>query len=147
MARGGRRAGRSGAMYANRTDMQLGPRVPVQAAPGQVYGAAGAQRAAQQAVPLRAVASPGPAAAPGGPVSRQPALPPPPLDAPTDHPGEPLTAGSAFGPGPGPEALRPAPDMNVAALGVLNSLGENLSPTLRHLRNVLNAQGTNQAAP
>lgn len=33
-------------------------------------------------------------------------LPPPsPLDAPTEHPDEPVTAGSAFGPGPGPDAL------------------------------------------
>lgn len=34
---------------------------------------------------------------------------PPSLDAPTERPEEPLTAGSPSGPGPGPEALNLAP--------------------------------------
>lgn len=144
MARGGRRAGRAGVNYPNRSDLQAKPRLPVTAAPGQTYGVAGAQRAAQQAVPI--AAAPGPVAAPPPPPGLPP-VPPGALDAPTGSPGEPLTTGSMFGPGPGPEALNPGPDRAVAALGLLNSLGGGLSPSLKHLRDTLNAQTTNQATP
>lgn len=106
MARGGRRVGRQGAAYGNRTDLQNGPRLPVQAPTGQGYGEAKQQRDAQRVVPL--APPPGPprplAAAPGA--AAPASVPPPaPLDSPTTRPDEPLTAGSAYGPGPGPEAL------------------------------------------
>lgn len=122
--------------------MQLGTRLPVQAAPGQTYGVAGQQRAAQRAVPLTRAATP-PAASPVASV----AAPPAPLDAPTALPGEPVTTGSAFGAGPGPEVLAAAPDTRVAALGYLNSIGDRLSPALRHLRDTLGAQESNQGTP
>jgi len=62
---------------------------------GQQYGQATAQRRAQQQVPT------GPA-----PTDAAPAIVP--LNAPSQRPTEPVTAGSLTGPGPGPEALAPA---------------------------------------
>lgn len=41
--------------------------------------------------------------------------PPSPLDAPTEHPDEPVTAGSAFGAGPGPEVLGITPPTGLRA--------------------------------
>lgn len=95
MPRGGRRAGRPGADYANRTDMQLGPRTaPVVRIPNQTYGQQAQQVAAQQQVPMGT-----------------PAVPPlTPLDAPSQRPNEPVTHGLPSGPGAGPEALGITPD-------------------------------------
>lgn len=84
--------------------MQQGAR----AATGQEYGQAGAQLAAQKAIPL-----PGPANAGGAPMPPpaapmgQPAQPGQfgPITGPTGRPNEPVTAGSPSGPGPGPEIL------------------------------------------
>lgn len=90
--RGGPRQGIQGAQYSNRSDLIEKPRQPVRVATGQAYGQAGAQTAAQQAVPL----------------PQQPAPPraaPVPFDAPTARPAEPVTAGLPLGPGPGPEVL------------------------------------------
>lgn len=100
MPRGGRRTGRAGASYTNRTDLAA---QPVKTAPGQQYGQQAAQARAQQAIPL-------PAATPvqASPVAQSappPALPEPGmLHAPTARPGEPVTAGLPIGPGAGPEA-------------------------------------------
>ncbi len=94
MPRGGSRQGKPGVAYNNRTDLNAGPRI---AAPtGQAYGEAGAQIAAQQAVPM----APPP-----------PSAPPVPLGAPSQRPGEPVQSGLSLGPGAGPEsisALNPA---------------------------------------
>lgn len=86
--------------------------MPAQAATGQQYGKAGAQLAAQKALPVSRPATdamPGPR--PTGP-GRPPvptAMPGQmtPLDAPTARPNEPITAGLPVGPGAGPEALGP----------------------------------------
>lgn len=103
MPRGGRRKGNPGAKYPNRSDLR-GP-VPVQAASGQPYGARGAQENAQRSVPM----APSPTASPSSAPQQAPAGPAPgslpDLLRPTERPGEPLTAGVASGPGPGPEAL------------------------------------------
>lgn len=90
MPRGGKRQGVKGRRYDNRVDLQLGQRkeLPVTAAANQTYGERGAQEQAQRAIPM---ARPGIAA--------------PPLDAPTQRPHEPVTAGAPVGPGPGPEVL------------------------------------------
>jgi len=75
----------SDAGYAQRTDL-LAPK----AAPGQTYGEAGKQIAAQKAVPMGnptpTVQRPVPGQA--GPLTR-----------PTERPQEPITAGAPFGPG------------------------------------------------
>lgn len=114
MPRGGRRTGAPGKAYSNRSD--LNTVVPIKAAPGQQYGAAKAQIDAQKAVPIArpstdavpqgGSASPGassPASGPAGPLPGQLV----PLDAPTQRPGEPVTAGLPVGPGPGREVLGP----------------------------------------
>ncbi len=111
MPRGGRRQGVKGKRYTNRSDLrQPGQSVPVQAATGQPYGAAGQQMEAQRAIPLTT---------PGVAPQRQQGAPYPApgslgaLDRPTERPDEPLTAGAAAGPGPGPEVL-PLPADDVA---------------------------------
>ncbi len=89
------------ATYANRTDLQNPTKkMAVTAAPGQTYGEAGAQRAAQQAVPMGTPQAP--VIAPGSLGA---------LDRPTERPMEPVTAGNPLGAGPGAEALvTPLPD-------------------------------------
>ena len=89
----------------NRTDLagDTAPTLPATAVPGQPYGEAGEQLAAQEAVPMGTPptprVSPRPSPAPGS-------LPY--LDA-TQRPHEPVTAGINYGPGPGPEALGTPP--------------------------------------
>lgn len=108
VARGGRRQGRAGAQYPNRNDLQLGQRLPVAAPSGGAYGDRTRLEEAQRAVPLRPAPSTPSGAVPGGAGGPlPPPAPPLPLDAPTVAPTEPVTAGSAYGPGPGPEALGP----------------------------------------
>ena len=112
MPRGGRRTGTSGQAYSNRSDLNGVKPVPMAAATGQQYGKAGEQMAAQRAMPVSrpatdAVPSAGPSMG-GAPRPTAPPGPLPggltPLDAPTQRPGEPLTAGLPVGPGTGPEA-------------------------------------------
>jgi hypothetical protein len=98
--------------YANRTDLNNpAKKLAAKAATGQTYGEAGKQLASQRAVPMGGAPSdnvPAP----------QPMIPPGamgPLDRPTERPNEPVTAGSPFGPGPGPEALA-APLPGVSSL-------------------------------
>lgn len=120
-SRGGPRAGTPGQSYSNRTDLNTNRTLPVKAAPGQVYGQAAAQEAAQRAVPM---GPPGAASGPqGAPQGLQGASPIPPgafgdIHRPTERPMEPVTAGAALGPGPGPEALGPGanPGNNVSDL-------------------------------
>lgn len=116
MPRGGRREGRPGTAYAQRTD--LTGTQPIRAATGQAYGERAEQVAAQRAIPLAGRTSPGPSAPPtrppvagssgggrGGPaLSLMPGQLTP-LDAPSQRPDEPVTAGLAMGAGPGPEVL------------------------------------------
>lgn len=104
MPRGGTRKGTPGTAYSNRSD--LNKPVPVQAAPNQPYGQAGAQIASQQVVPV----APPPAPPAGGP-PQQAAPPPQPgnpgdFGRPTDMPNQPITHGLPTGPGAGPEALQ-----------------------------------------
>lgn len=97
MPRGGRRTGTPGKSYPNRSDLTA---QPVRTAPGQPYGQAGQQAAAQQQIPLPQTSSPVPA--PNAPI-----VPPAPgmLTGPSLRPGEPVTAGLTVGAGPGPEAV------------------------------------------
>lgn len=109
--RGGKRTGRPGTAYSNRSDLTQAP----SAAPNQEYGKAAEQMRAQRQVPLpkQAVPSPSsPAQAGSAPPVSPPggAAPVPPgglgpLTAMTGRPNEPLTAGMPTGPGPGPEVL------------------------------------------
>src|ERR1019366_4440764 len=122
------RAARS--LTPNRSDLT---RPTAQAVPGQGYGEAAQQRAAQQQIPMGLPSAPGPSspgAGPGGapPTPRAPSppgggpggappTPPPgppipepmsngPLTRPTERPNEPVTHGLPMGPGGGPEVLQ-----------------------------------------
>lgn len=95
MARGGRRAGKPGTAYGQRTDLNQ----PVVASPSKVYGDSAASVEQQRAMPL--------AQAPAGPVMRSPAggplVQPGGLFAPSGRPEEPVHAGMPIGPGGGPD--------------------------------------------
>ena len=129
--RGGRRIPTPGKLYPNRSDLAAGRGPsnvqPIRTAPGQPYGAAGGQAAAMAAIPLPSAPPPGggaPAPAPTpppGPPAVNPVQPGSltPLDAPTQRPDEPVTAGASFGAGPGPRPpMVGVPPDNVAALMV-----------------------------
>lgn len=125
MPRGGKRTGKPGTAYTNRTDLQ----VPMAAASGQQYGRKAEQMAAQRALPVARPSTDAVSVAPaprvGGPGTPSPApglLPGQvvPLDAPTQRPNEPLTAGLPIGAGPGVEAL-----------GALGGGGEDVGTQLR----------------
>jgi hypothetical protein len=107
MARGGRRSGKPGANYSNRSDLQNAPRLAPTAQTGQPYGTAGQQLDAQSVLPM--------------------APPPISLSAPTTRPNEPVTSGLPTGPGPGPEVLSNAqsPDPTIAELRALYALYPN----------------------
>ncbi len=65
--------------------------------------------------------------------------PPVPMGAPTQFPGQPVTAGASFGPGPGTEVLPSAPDDRVklrAALPVLLKMAD-LPTTSEATRNAI----------
>ena len=85
--------------------------MPISTVPNQEYGKATQQREAQSAVPMGA----SPVSAPEAqPMAQAPALPRPgelPYIAPTQRPEEPVTAGIAYGPGPGPEAIGAVPSL------------------------------------
>jgi hypothetical protein len=110
MPRGARQPGPG----TNRTDLASPTPAPIQTAPGQTYGEAGAQQAAQQAVPT----ANGPTAVPGGApqvgmdqIMAQATANNGPgnsmlLNRPTERPNEPVTAGLPVGPGAGPESLQ-----------------------------------------
>lgn len=100
---GGARQGTPGTPYQNRTDLQTQKPTAV---PNQTYGQAGAQLAAQKAVPMAGAAAGVPPQQPGagGPMGPEPP-PPPDLYRPTEAPGEHVMTGLPTGPGAGPEAL------------------------------------------
>jgi hypothetical protein len=108
MPRGGRRNGKPGQAYSNRTDMNTSK---IAEYTGQQYGKATAQRDAQRAMPVQA--PPGPPAPQTPPAAQAPGPAPGSLGellGPTARPDEPLTHGAPFGPGPGPAAPATNPD-------------------------------------
>lgn len=100
MARGGRRQGTPGTVYGQRTDLNpsrsLDTGYTPPAAPQSPAGGGGAV-----------------APAPAGPPEAMGVHPDTvtPLFAPTDRPGEPVTAGLPYGPGPGPAGPQPNNDL------------------------------------
>jgi hypothetical protein len=133
--RGGKRNGKVGTAYKQRSDLNGGPQ-PISATPGQAYGAAGAQLAAQRAVPM------------GSPdVAGQPAPGPLPSHIPmpgqlgdllgeSQDPNEHVMNGSALGPGAGPEALGLAPGQSTQ-MDVQKLIA--WLPALEHIANGPNA--------
>lgn len=99
MPSGGRRQGRSGRAYPNRTDLNA---QPIRSAPSTTYGSRVASERQQAALPLpQSQGVPPNLAALMAPAQGSPP------DAPallrdTEHPNEPVTAGMGIGPGAGP---------------------------------------------
>lgn len=124
MARGGPRTGQAGKAYPNRSDLR---QQAISTVPGQEYGKATQQANAQRAVPMAGM---------------QPLPAPVPLDAPSQRPGEPVTAGLPIGPGPGSEVLPTHSDPTVARLRALYAL--HPTPDLRRL--IAKAAGTGDPA-
>lgn len=146
MASGGRRQGKPGRKYPNRSDMRTTQ--PARAATNQTYGEAGSQIAAQQQMPLSTSAAP-PGSSPGMAAPAAGGGEPqviPSLTDPTTRPNEPLTAGLASGPGPGPEALNQQVDPLVKAAAVLNQLGDTADAPTTQLRALVNAHLANKGA-
>ena len=100
MPRGGRRSGKQGTAYPNRSDLN-------KAAPSKQYGSRVAQEDAMKALPVAPPPPPAGVVSPPPPAGGGPPLPP--IDRPTDRPGEPLTHGMSMGPGGGPEVLQSQP--------------------------------------
>lgn len=84
-----------------------GPAQPIRKLPGGPYGSGKEFQAMEQAAPM---AADNPAPSPAAPAAPASPLPVTPFGAPTQNPGEPVTAGAASGPGVGPEALGLAGD-------------------------------------
>jgi len=103
----------------------------------------------QAQAPMSASGTPGNAPAPvaGGEPAQGPTVIP--IDAPSQRPNEPVTAGAASGPGPGPEILPGTPQAAQAgfqnALALLNSLGDSASSQVKSIRNALAAHMNNQS--
>lgn len=135
-----------GRAYSQRVDLagpktqkQPGQKIAIKAASDQAYGVAGAQLAAQKALPI--AAQPGPAATlgAGGDQGQGRIAPAPvtvPLDSPTTH-GLPITHGM--------DTIQPSLDTNITikALGLLNSLGDEISPQVAMIKSYLQAQAGN----
>lgn len=121
--------------YAKRTDG--GPAQAMSAAPDQPYGQITADMNAQRIAPMGAAAPAPPAAQPSaGPPTGAGGAPPTlqqyqggPLDAPSQRPGEPVTAGMPFGPGAGPEALSaPTPAPQQGPVGSMTATIQKYAP-------------------
>lgn len=112
MARGGRRSGKPGSAYAQRSDLAGSPQA-VKTAPGQAYGAAQMQREMQQVMPVAGTAVPPPAAPNSSAVMSAAPGPTPGMGFadPTSRPDEPVMAGAPVGPGGGPEMLGEGDDV------------------------------------
>jgi hypothetical protein len=90
---GGERTGRPGTAYPNRSDLTS----------KRTYGDGRTQEAIRESTPNTAPSQNAPSGGPPPPGSLVP------LGAPTERPGEPVTAGLPIGAGAGPEALTGAP--------------------------------------
>lgn len=125
------------------------PAQPVQVAAGGAYGTRTMLEQQQQAAPITAQSATPGQGAPVTPVdAAQVALDHPaprgiPLSAPTNYPGEPLTAGIDFGPGPGANPLgitAQLPNGTQSVAGLLAALtSTNPSPELQQLADYVNS--------
>lgn len=88
---------------ARRTDRS--PSQKIRELPDAAYGDAKEFNDLQKQAPLQNSPQPTALGAPGTAPGKMPLSSVIPLNAPTQRPDEPVTAGSNFGPGPGPEAL------------------------------------------
>lgn len=135
---GGMRAGTPGTAYQNRTDLGSQPNLPARVATNQTYGKGQSQLQAQQQVPMgppKLALPPAPAPGPAPQPQPSPGAPPVPqpiapgafgdLHRPTERPFEPVTAGAAAGPGPGPEALNLIPQATNKVSDILQAAAQS----------------------
>ena len=146
MPRGGRRTGKPGANYGNRSDLQTGPRaLPVTSAPAAQYGQATELADAQRAVPMAS----GPLPTQNVTQAAQQFQPPPviPISQGTLNPNEHVTTGMNAGIGPAQptQAVQSSPIL--AGVALLNALGEHATPETKAIRDALTAAQGNTAAP
>lgn len=137
MPRGGRRSGKPGQAYPNRTDLNPAAQAAQVNRPPRIRTPEGVPAQGLQTTPQAAAAAP-------------PQQPPPPqgplagaapFDRPSERPDEPLTEGLAIGPGRGPEALGP---MTSTASQELRALFLRYPlPELRELIEELDAEEAN----
>lgn len=118
--------------HSKRTDGGPGAKQVMSAAPDQAYGAQTDQMNQQRVAGLggQTPLPPAPNVAQSAP--QAPQAPPyagGAFNAPTNRPGEPVTAGAPIGPGPGPEALNFQPVQPGAGTGQMTQLLQKLSPT------------------
>ena len=112
MPPGGVRTGQPQTAYTNRRDLDAGTQ-PVRSTKSKVQGDRKRRESAQQVIPLPATQGP---PRPGSMTS---------LIAPTERPGEPITAGLPFGPGAGP-------DVQYAPVNANDALWELRALVARH---------------
>lgn len=103
-------------------------RQPVAELPDAGYGEQAAFRSIQQGAPIQKVEPPT-GGAPGG--APQAGALPPPLDAPTGRPGEPVTSGVDIGAGPGSDSLGLFDPSTMAADDIRNAM--QYLPTLQYI--------------
>lgn len=154
--RGGKRDGVVGKAYQNRTDLnganvvaaqpqnQPGAKLAKMAAPNQPYGAAKAQLDAQSQVSMGTPSTP-PMQQAQPQNQQEQRAPLERLDAPGDPNGN-LFDGMPIGGGLGKEALMPAKldnNLQMQVLGLLESLGTDVSPQVNMVRNYLRAGANN----
>lgn len=116
--RGGKRSGTPGKSYSNRTDLMAGYAPTTAEHNPATGGLSGVPASPPMAPPVDAGQVPG-----IPPVSPDQVLP---LDAPTQRPGEPVTAGMNLGPGPGAP-----PDPNHADLMAMRAYLPFLAEAVR----------------
>lgn len=147
MSRGGPRSGVNGKTYQNRTDLNP-TAMPITAVPGQGYGVAGAQKAAQSVAPMASgpIASSNPQANTPPPLTGKPPGATAGIFGPTQRPNEHFMTGVDAGPGQGSEALAPMPGTNNVADTILAQLATipNASSAVNFTKNFLAAQQQNQ---
>lgn len=119
--------------YPNRSDLRnpMG-KVAKKVVPGQTYGEAGKQMAAQKAMPISAP----PTSVAPAPVNQQPQIAPGQLGdltGMTQRPDEPISSGAPYGAGPGPEVFGAPmmPDVNKLPSDYANGSRQDLIDQVR----------------
>ena len=119
---------------------------PIRDVTGLAYGQGQEFHDLQSSAPMEAAATANPSRVPAADSAAASITPPTPLGAPTEFPNEPVTAGSPFGAGPGPEVLPSDPDQYanlrkqmpmLLKLADLPSTSDATRQVIRYLRGIL----------
>lgn len=119
---------------------------PIRDVTGLPYGQGQEYHDLQSSAPMEAAATANPMSSAGADSAAVSVPMPTPMGAPTTNPGEPVTAGSPFGDGPGPEVLPSAPDQYanlrkqlpmLIKLADLPTTSDATRQVIRYLRGIL----------